>query len=312
MNVGLILNKHNRSIYGTMFHAMKAGLEKIGIRPECFENFNLEREYLKKNFDLVVAFTNAESKIKNLRIKQRKIARPLMVTYISPIQKNCLLGFHNREGFIESKEDDLYIYCDLLDKKYCRHFYLRDGLSRGNLSIVDQLRLPRIKDDGHVLIPQQVFPEGISVRGNLLDGKWKWEDWFREVYQEIRQITDKKIIVKPHPNRKVTPETEGLVNVEIVKEGQLLRDAAAVVTLSSKMNIEGCVYGIPTVNYDLNSMVADACKSSPTDLIFSNWAECNTPFWNSISNSIWSKKEIAGGDYQNYLVKELLPKWQTS
>ena len=147
-------------------------------------------------------------------------------------------------------------------------------------------------------------------------------DWFHKVYDKLRPITDRKFIVRPHPNHVVAMENrlnEFPEDVE-VHIGQkyfqgdekkyyrfhfqeAITNCHAVVTHNSTASVDSCVRGIPTfvtsdlaicwpvANTDLNNI------ETPKYLDRTQWLY-------DLGYKLWSEKEIRDGTvFKRYKTK---------
>ncbi len=138
-------------------------------------------------------------------------------------------------------------------------------------------------------------------------------DWFKSVYDKLRPITDRKFIVRPHPNHVVAMENrmnEFPEDVE-VHIGQkyfqgdekkyyrfhfqeAITNCHAVVTHNSTASVDSCVRGIPTF---VTSDLALCWPVANTDL-----NNIETPKYpdrkqwlHDLGYKLWSEKEIRDG-----------------
>ena len=127
-----------------------------------------------------------------------------------------------------------------------------------------------------------------------------------QCYQDLRKYTDLPIVIKKHPNRRQQYNINKLHNVSFFDHTHQAAGEKYLATLSSKMNIASCLYGIPTISADLNSMVHDITSTS-NDLALAEQKITNkNDFIQNIFYSIWSSAEMSNGTYINYLMNELL------
>ena len=69
--------------------------------------------------------------------------------------------------------------------------------------------------------------------------------WFNDVYDKLRPATDRKFIVRPHPNHVAAMEKDEKKHYRFNYQ-QALNNCHAVVTHNSTACIDSCVRGIPT------------------------------------------------------------------
>ena len=138
-------------------------------------------------------------------------------------------------------------------------------------------------------------------------------DWFKSVYDKLRPITDRKFIVRPHPNHVVAMENrmnEFPDDVEVhigqkyfqgdekkyyrFHSQEAITNCHAVVTHNSTASVDSCVRGIPTF---VTSDLALCWPVANTDL-----NNIETPRYpdrqqwlNDLGYKLWSEKEIRDG-----------------
>ena len=138
-------------------------------------------------------------------------------------------------------------------------------------------------------------------------------DWFKSVYDKLRPITDRKFIVRPHPNHVVAIENRmnefpDDVEVHIGQKyfqgdekkyyrfhfQEAITNCHAVVTHNSTASVDSCVRGIPTF---VTSDLALCWPVANTDL-----NNIETPKYpdrqqwlNDLGYKLWSEKEIRDG-----------------
>lgn len=138
-------------------------------------------------------------------------------------------------------------------------------------------------------------------------------DWFKGVYDKLRPITDRKFIVRPHPNHVVAMENRMKefpedVEVHIGQKyfqgdekkyyrfhfQEAITNCHAVVTHNSTASVDSCVRGIPTF---VTSDLALCWPVANTDL-----NNIETPKYPDrqqwlydLGYKLWSEKEIRDG-----------------
>ena len=138
-------------------------------------------------------------------------------------------------------------------------------------------------------------------------------DWFKGVYDKLRPITDRKFIVRPHPNHVVAMENRMKefpedVEVHIGQKyfqgdekkyyrfhfQEAITNCHAVVTHNSTASVDSCVRGIPTF---VTSDLALCWPVANTDL-----NNIETPKYpgrqqwlHDLGYKLWSEKEIRDG-----------------
>ena len=142
-------------------------------------------------------------------------------------------------------------------------------------------------------------------------------DWFHKVYDKLRPITNRKFIVRPHPNHVVAMENrlkEFPEDVE-VHIGQkyfqgdekkyyrfhfqeAITNCHAVVTHNSTASVDSCVRGIPTF---VTSDLAICWPVANTDLnnIETPKYPERTQWLYDLGYKLWSEKEIRDGTLFN-------------
>ncbi len=147
-------------------------------------------------------------------------------------------------------------------------------------------------------------------------------EWFHSVYEKLRPITDRKFIVRPHPNHVVNIEeriSEFPEDVE-VHIGQkyfqgdekkyyrfhfqeAITNLHAVVTHNSTAGVDSCVRGIPTFN---TSDLAISWPVANKDLnnIETPQRPDRTQWLHDLGYKLWSEKEIRDGtEFKRYKTK---------
>ena len=147
-------------------------------------------------------------------------------------------------------------------------------------------------------------------------------DWFHKVYDTLRPITDRKFIVRPHPNHVVAMENrlhEFPEDVE-VHIGQkyfqgdekkyyrfhfqeAITNCHAVITHNSTASVDSCVRGIPTF---VTSDLAICWPVANTDLnnIETPKYPERTQWLYDLGYKLWSEKEIRDGTlFKRYKTK---------
>lgn len=128
---------------------------------------------------------------------------------------------------------------------------------------------------------------------------------------EIRKLTDKKIVIKPHPNNmNQTREISGLekyivdeVNrgndIEMVDARSALADclpgAQAMITWNSTVAVETVAYGIPTFSFDPMCMAWDVTDHDITKLLAPTLFD-REQWIADLHYASWNAKELATGE----------------
>jgi len=146
--------------------------------------------------------------------------------------------------------------------------------------------------------------------------------WFNGVYEKLRPITDRKFIVRPHPNHVVNIEermSEFPDDVEVIIgqkyfQGdekkyyrfhfqEAITNIHAVVTHNSTAGVDSCVRGIPTFN---TSDLAISWPVANKDLnnIETPERPDRTQWLYDLGYKLWSEKEIRDGTvFKRYKTK---------
>ena len=138
-------------------------------------------------------------------------------------------------------------------------------------------------------------------------------EWFHGVYEKLRPITDRKFIVRPHPNHVVNIEerkNEFPEDVE-VHIGQkyfqgdekkhyrfhfqeALNNCHAFITHNSTASVDSCIRGIPTfVTSDL-ALCWPVANTNLNNIETPEYPD-RTQWVNDLGYKMWSIKEIRDG-----------------
>jgi hypothetical protein len=138
-------------------------------------------------------------------------------------------------------------------------------------------------------------------------------DWFMDVYKKLRPLTNRKFIVRPHPNHVVAMENrmeEFPKDVQVVIGQKFfqgdekkyyrfnfqdaLNNCHAVVTHNSTASVDSCIRGVPTF---VTSNLAICWPVANKDLSKIETPEYpNREQWvNDLGYKMWSEKEIRDG-----------------
>ena len=138
-------------------------------------------------------------------------------------------------------------------------------------------------------------------------------DWFNDVYKKLRPLTNRKFIVRPHPNnvsnilerRKELPDDIELQYTQKKFVGdekkhyrfhfqEALNNCHAFITHNSTASVDSCVRGVPTfVTSDLALCWPVANKD--LNKIESPEYPDRTQWVNDLGYKLWSIKEIRDG-----------------
>ena len=174
--------------------------------------------------------------------------------------------------------------------------------------------LPWKTDGDFILLCMQKVGDA-SLRGTDIFS------WTEQTVKEIRQTTERQIIVRPHPlYRRKTQHTNckdivsGYFNVQwqeadLTQEGfvpiqEQLQNAWCTVTYSSGTGIDAVINGVPNIACDTGSMVYDVSSK--------NVSEIENPFrgdkkeWtNKIAHCQWSIEEFESGECWEHVSKSI-------
>lgn len=155
-----------------------------------------------------------------------------------------------------------------------------------------------------------------SERGWQYDDNLPFYSYARKIVKQIRDITDKEIILRSHPNLDRNPTAmiaEGFDNISIEHADRArrkvidsIRQAGAVVTHSSSAACESITEGIPTFALDKRCVVYDACEhdlSLLNSLDKINWDKRLQNLYNW-SYTSWTVDEMANPDWLNYYLQK--------
>ncbi len=154
-----------------------------------------------------------------------------------------------------------------------------------------------------------------SERGWQYNDHLPFYSYARKVVKQIREVTDKPIVLRAHPNLDRNPTemiAEGFKDVTIERADKArrtvidsIRKSSAVITHSSSAACESIVEGIPTFALDERCVVYDACehdlnKLNNLDAIDWSKREQNLYNWSYTS---WTVDEMANPDWLGYYLE---------
>ena len=155
-----------------------------------------------------------------------------------------------------------------------------------------------------------------SERGWQYDDHLPFYSWARKIVKQLRASTDRKIILRAHPNLDRNPTemiAEGFDNVVIEHADKArrkvidsIRQAGVVVTHSSSAACESITEGIPTIALDKRCVVYDACMhdlSLLNNLEQVDWNKREQNLYNW-SYTSWTIDEMANPEWLNYYLKK--------
>ena len=138
-------------------------------------------------------------------------------------------------------------------------------------------------------------------------------DWFKGVYEKLRPITNRKFIVRPHPNNvsnilEREKELPSDVEIQYTKKHfvgdekkyyrfhfqDVITNCHAVVTHNSTASVDSCVRGIPTfVTSDL-ALCWPVANNDLSKIESPNYPD-RSQWVNDLGYKLWSIKEIRDG-----------------
>lgn len=307
MNVGVYNLKHNRAMYAIMFGVFVEGLKKTG---ENFESIQSRTKGLKppSSNELSVVFTNVNSRVSNILKKQKAGSKKYLTLYTGAFHKDGIVGIKERDEIYgwdtgSKPKNNALLYCDLLSTDYMQHQFIGESSDRVSALNYFNLDMGQWKTDGkYILMPEQIHPEGMGHE--VTD----WVGWAKEMLSKIRQVTDMPIKIRRHPNRFAWKDfnkdiSKYFDDVEFTDGTSLdedLKDAYALVALSSRCVIEAVTKGVHCYTEDLNSLAYSVCNKS-LDFLISPQKFDRKRWLAKAAYSHWSLKEVMSGDYYRYL-----------
>jgi len=147
-------------------------------------------------------------------------------------------------------------------------------------------------------------------------------DWFKSVYEKLRPATDRKFLVRPHPNHvdaiaKRKNEFPEDIELQIGKKHfigdekkfyrfhfqEAITNCHAVVTHNSTASVDSCVRGIPTfVTSDL-ALCYPVANTNLNDIESPKYPD-RTQWLNDLGYKMWSIREIKDGTvYKRFKTK---------
>ena len=146
-------------------------------------------------------------------------------------------------------------------------------------------------------------------------------EWTLDTVREIRQLTDRKIIIRPHPlYRKATQhkilkekvlkfKDVAWQETDLLQEGFVpirdqLKEAWCTVTYTSGSGIDAVLEGIPNIACDTGSMVYDV-SSKVLSEIENPFKGDKTEWANKISHCQWSIEEFESGECWEHVSKSI-------
>jgi hypothetical protein len=147
-------------------------------------------------------------------------------------------------------------------------------------------------------------------------------EWFHSVYEKLRPITDRKFIVRPHPNHVVHIEermNEFPEDVEVIigqkyfngdekkyyrfHFQEAITNVHAVVTHNSTAGVDSCVRGIPTFNTSDLAISWPVANRNLNNIETPEYPD-RTQWLYDLGYKLWSEKEIRDGTvFKRYKTK---------
>jgi hypothetical protein len=138
-------------------------------------------------------------------------------------------------------------------------------------------------------------------------------DWFNSVYNKLRPMTDRKFIVRPHPNNvsnilERKKELPNDVEIQYTQKHfvgdekkfyrfhfqEAIAKAHAVVTHNSTASVDSCIRGIPTFCTSDLALCWDVCNKDLADIETPKTPD-RTQWVNDLGYKLWSIDEIKNG-----------------
>ena len=138
-------------------------------------------------------------------------------------------------------------------------------------------------------------------------------DWFNSVYNKLRPMTDRKFIVRPHPNNvsnilERKNELPDDVEIQYTQKHfvgdekkfyrfhfqEAIAKAHAVVTHNSTASVDSCIRGIPTFCTSDLALCWDVCNKDLADIETPKTTD-RTQWVNDLGYKLWSIDEIKNG-----------------
>ena len=138
-------------------------------------------------------------------------------------------------------------------------------------------------------------------------------DWFKGVYEKLRPITNRKFIVRPHPNNvsnilEREKELPSDVEIQYTKKHfvgdekkyyrfhfqDVIINCHAVVTHNSTASVDSCVRGIPTFVTSNLALSWPVANKDLTKIESPDYPD-RTQWVNDLGYKLWSIKEIRDG-----------------
>ena len=155
-----------------------------------------------------------------------------------------------------------------------------------------------------------------SERGWQYDDHLPFYSWARKIVKQLRASTDRKIILRSHPNLDRNPTemiAEGFDNIVIEHADKArrkvidsIKQAGVVITHSSSAACESITEGIPTIALDKRCVVYDACMhdlSLLNNLELVDWNKREQNLYNWAYTS-WTVDEMSQAGWLDYNLRK--------
>jgi len=138
-------------------------------------------------------------------------------------------------------------------------------------------------------------------------------EWFNGVYEKLRPMTDRKFIVRPHPNhvahieermKEFPDDVEVIVGQKFFQGDEkkyyrfhfqeAISNCHAVVTHNSTAGVDSCVRGIPTFNTSDLAISWPVANKDLNNIETPEYPD-RTQWLNDLGYKLWSEKEIRNG-----------------
>lgn len=179
---------------------------------------------------------------------------------------------------------------------------------------IDPSRWPSIKRS-YGFQEREWNPHGLNILICLQrDGGWSMgstpvQTWLDQVVDQIRQITDRPIIVRPHPGNLNILPTLKLPNVKKIQIShnpdirQDLSHARATVTYNSSPGVASLLWGVPVwvTDPDPRRSQAHAWSSHDLSRIELPYLPSREDFYHRLAQCHWNSQELVTGDAWRFM-----------
>jgi len=267
--------KNGGNINETIINVFTEGLKKTHYDRECLEAFaqgikksgdfcNVIRTLNYYPCDIAVIFgevKNDKDKRKRMRLKAEVKGRHIhngLIVIDTPV---LMRPFDKKNVFRRIGIDSLFADIGDFSNKNS------DSKRWEKLSKQFNIQPNFTKQRGdNVYILLQTFYDA-SLKGSERLRPKKYFTWVENVIKEIRQETDRKIVIRPHPNslqnkdhlkliegfKKKISYNNIIFDYQQKSLFEVLDDAFVTITYNSGSAIDSLLYGIPTISYEEGS-----------------------------------------------------------